>query len=616
MKYLTPCMFCLLFCLIVCYDSDGQANGSFDSLGLVKRQKIEKSLVLLKNDHGIVPITRLDTVNMKPWFIGDPRNREAFLNRIFAYKEFDLSDDALKENYFSESSGSDVFIIGIDSIGLAKGVEISRLISHLETARNNSKVILVVPSFEWIFQRMKLLELATTIIYNPTNEVMGFDLAVQAAFGAIGLTGTLKAIPDSLLPKEATLTSNESKRLKYTIAEEVGISSYLLDSGITKIVQEGIDSMAFPGCQVLVAKSGKVIYQKSFGFHTYAANRPVTNNDIYDLASVSKVTGATTALMKLYDDGLIDLDAKFSNYWPDFKKGNKKDITVRNVLAHNARLKPYITYYLRSRRKSGRYKWHTVKSDSSERFPLRISSSHFLHKDYREKKIYKMIRKSPLNEEPGYVYSGLSFYLYPEIVSRLSDDQFADYLNGYFFHPLGGSTLGYNPSERFGLERIVPTETDDFFRMEQLHGTVHDEGAAMMGGVSGNAGLFSNANDLAKIWQMYLNEGYYGGKQYLSKATVNEFTRCQFCDQDNRRGLGFDKPLIEYDSLMSSVARASSPRSYGHSGYTGAFVWADPENEVLFVFLSNRVYPTRENRKIYEMNIRPRIHTHIYSLLP
>ena len=161
----------------------------------------------------------------------------------------------------------------------------------------------------------------------------------------------------------------------------------------------------------------------------------------------------------------------------------------------------------------------------------------------------------------------------------------------------------------------MPTETDDFFRMEQIHGTVHDEGASMMQGVSGNAGLFSSANDLAKLWQMYLNGGNYGGVQYISKTTIDEFTRCQYCDEDNRRGLGFDKPLIEYDSIKSSVAKGASAASYGHSGYTGAIVWADPENQLLYIFLSNRVYPTRDNRKLYELNIRPRIHNLIYDLL-
>jgi CubicO group peptidase (beta-lactamase class C family) len=200
-------------------------------------------------------------------------------------------------------------------------------------------------------------------------------------------------------------------------------------------------------------------------------------------------------------------------------------------------------------------------------------------------------------------------------VANLTGESYDGFLYNQFFKPLGATTLSFNPARKFDLERIVPTETDDYFRMEQIHGEVHDEGAIMMEGVSGNAGLFSNANDLAKVWQMYLNGGYYGGTQFISEETLNEFTKCQFCETGNRRGLGFDKPLVVYDSLKSSVAKQASPESFGHSGYTGAFVWADPQNQLLYIFLSNRVYPTRDNRKIYTMNVRPRIHTLIYELL-
>jgi len=373
--------------------------------------------------------------------------------------------------------------------------------------------------------------------------------------------------------------------------------------------------MAYPGCQVLVAKDGKVIFQKSYGYHTYDKKQEVVDTDIYDLASVSKVTGATTALMKLYDDGKFDVDAKFTSLWPAFEKTEKKDITIRNVLAHNARLLPYITYYQHSQRRNGRYKRNSIKADSSKRFPQRLSATRYLHKDYKEKKIYKMINASPLNEEPGYKYSGLSFYLYPEITFNLTGQKFDDYLYKNFYDKLGATTVRFNPLKKFEVERIVPTENDDFFRMVQLRGTVHDEGAEMMKGVSGNAGVFANANDLAKVWQMYLNGGSYGGEQFIAKETIDEFTRCQFCEEDNRRGLGFDKPPIEYNPDYSSVAEASSPNSFGHSGYTGTFVWADPDNQLLFVFMSNRVYPTRENRKLYSLLIRPRIHTLLYDLL-
>ena len=397
---------------------------------------------------------------------------------------------------------------------------------------------------------------------------------------------------------------------------ELGIDAQALDLGIRAIILEALDSAAFPGCQILLAKGGKIFYEKSFGFHTYDSILSVKNTDIYDLASVTKTTAATLSLMKLYDLGLFDPDQTFGHYFPKIARGRKKKLSMREVLAHQAGLKSWIRYYAESQRRNGKYRRNTVAGDSSARFPYRISESGlFLHKDFKKRRIYRMIKKSRVSRDKHYLYSGLSFYLFPEFVERTTGKTFDQFLNDEFYEPLGAATLCFNAGERFELDRIVPTEVDTFFRMQTLHGVVHDEGAAMMLGVSGNAGLFSDARDLAKVYQMLLNDGSYAGKQYLKPGTVREFTRCQFCETGNKRGLGFDKPLIEYDSVRSSVARAASPESFGHGGYTGTFVWADPANDLLFIFLSNRVYPTRNNRKIYTLNIRPRIHSLVYNLL-
>lgn len=399
--------------------------------------------------------------------------------------------------------------------------------------------------------------------------------------------------------------------------EEVGIDSAKLYAGIDSILYQAIDSAAFPGCHVLLAKDGIIFYDQTFGYQTYDSLLPVTDKDIYDLASVTKTTASTLALMKLYDEGRFDPDKTFGYYFPYFDHSNKKDLVMRDVLAHQAGLQAWIAYYLKSRRKNGHYKWNTVSTDSSARFPYKLSDSGlYLHRHYIHKKIYKMIRKSPVSDKKEYLYSGLSFYLYPDLIRRVTGQSFEDYLQNTFYKPLGAKSLGFNPSVWYPLRHIVPTEVDTFFRMEPLHGVVHDEGAAMMHGVSGNAGLFSTAIDLAKVYQMLLNGGEYNGRRYLKESTVREFTRCQFCDTGNRRGMGFDKPLIEYDSIMSSVAKEASPESFGHSGYTGTFVWADPANNLLYVFLSNRVYPTRDNSKIYRLNVRPRIHNLVYQLLP
>jgi len=416
-------------------------------------------------------------------------------------------------------------------------------------------------------------------------------------------------------PKPIDLLGNTDKLVPISPAD-LGIDPLALESGINAIMMQALDSGAFPGGQILLAKNGRVFFEKAYGYQTYDSLQPIVLSDIYDLASVTKTTAATLALMKLYDEGKFDPEKTFGYYFPGIVKGKKKKLVMREVLAHNAQLKPWIPFYRESQKKNGKYKRNTISSDSSENFPYKISETGlYMHKDYKEKKIYKMIRKSKMLKNKEYVYSGLSFYLYPELVERISGKPFDQFLQDEFYKPLGASSLGFNAGLNFPLDQIVPTEIDSFFRMQTLHGVVHDEGAAMMKGVSGNAGLFANAKDLAKVWQMLLNGGTYDGKRYLQQSTIEEFTKCQYCSEDNRRGMGFDKPLIEYDAKKSSVAKDASPASFGHTGYTGTLVWADPENNLLFVFLSNRVYPTRDNRKIYQLDIRPRIHNLVYELL-
>jgi CubicO group peptidase (beta-lactamase class C family) len=238
----------------------------------------------------------------------------------------------------------------------------------------------------------------------------------------------------------------------------------------------------------------------------------------------------------------------------------------------------------------------------------------YLFKKYK-KQIYKGIRDLPLSEKPGYVYSDLSFILYPEVVERLTGEPLEPYLKKTFYEPLGAFTLTYNPLRYFPKERIEPTERDTFFRRQQLQGTVHDETAAMLGGVSGHAGLFGTEEDLAKLLQMYLNGGEYGGERFISEAAVKEFTRCQYCSEGNRRGLGFDKPLLKWDAKQSYVAQSASPESYGHSGYTGTFFWVDPKYDLIVIFFSNRVYPYRSHTGISDLNIRPRVQQVVYDAM-
>ena len=381
---------------------------------------------------------------------------------------------------------------------------------------------------------------------------------------------------------------------------------------IDTIINQAIQAQAFPGCVIYAAQKDSVFFLKSYGYHTYDSLRPVDINDIYDLASITKVTGATLAVMKLYEEELFNLDDPIGDYIPGLGAKVGK-ANFRECLAHQAGLYPWIPYYQAVQRKNGTYKPNTVGPPSvSFNYPL--SDSLYLHQDFY-KKIKKMIRKSKVSKEHKYKYSGLFYYLIPELVNRLTGDSYDNYLYKHFFDSIGAETVVFNPLEKFNIDSIVPTENDTYFRMEQIHGTVHDEGAITMKGISGNAGLFGNASDLAKVWWMFLNEGMYNGKQYLKPETLSLFTTTQFPNNENRRGLGFDKPLLQYDSIKSSVAKSASYRSYGHSGFTGTLAWADPENDLLFIFLTNRVYPSREYREIYNLNVRPNIHQLFYDFL-
>ncbi len=383
---------------------------------------------------------------------------------------------------------------------------------------------------------------------------------------------------------------------------------------LNDIVREGIDSLAFPGAQLFVMHQGSILLDTSYGYHTYEKRKSVSVDDVYDLASVTKVAAAVPALMMLIDQGLLHLDDRLCDQFDFLCHTNKENITFRQALAHYGKLIPYIVYWQNTLKKNGKYRARTFRKTAHYRYPIKVTDSLFLHHKYK-RKIEKAIKKSDLLEEKEYVYSGLMFLLVPDLVKRKTGLDFDEFLYKHIYEPLGADLLRFNPMDHVSLDRIVPTEMDTFFRHQQVHGTVHDEAAAMLHGVSGNAGLFGNARDLAKLCQLYLQEGRFDDVQLIDSMTVRVFTQCAYCEEGNRRGLGFDKPLITYDRAASYVARSASRFSYGHSGFTGTFFWVDPLEDLIFVFFSNRVYPFRSNRKLYSMGIRPRLHQAVYDYI-
>lgn len=430
------------------------------------------------------------------------------------------------------------------------------------------------------------------------------------------LTGLLFLSAHSQEGSDISLNLNVQKGLPYAPISEMGMDSTFIYTKVDSIISHGIKNNAFPGAQVLVAKNGTIVFHEAYGFHTYDSIQPVSKDDIYDLASVTKITGPLPAIMKLVDEGKLDLDVPFSTYWPAWKhRKDKKDLTLREILAHQAGLTPYIVFLNKVLKNNGKLKKRFVHRQPHHNFNKQAYDDLYV-KNRFNRKMYRMINRSKVSDEKKYKYSGLTFLIFPELIKQLTGTTYEDYVTQNFYRPLDATTLGFTPKTKHFPNRIVPTERDTLFRHTLTQGWVHDENASLLGGISGNAGLFGTATDLVKIMQMYQNYGTLNGKTYLSEKTMREFTRVQYVDNENRRGLGFDKPLLGNDTLDLAAAYPApevSPKSFGHSGFTGTFIWADPKNQLVFIFLSNRVYPTRENRNLYGLNIRGAVQQVFYQ---
>lgn len=389
-------------------------------------------------------------------------------------------------------------------------------------------------------------------------------------------------------------SAGKSDTLTYASGAEARLDGEFLSATIDSLVNDATCRSAFPGCQILVARDGKIVHHKSYGHHTYRRYRPVENDHIFDLASCSKVMGATIALMKLVEDGKLNLDKPFSNVFPYFIGSNKEDITLREFLAHQGGLQPSVSVW-NIAFEDGKLREGLFSYTKSEDYPIEVYKNMWGHKDLRER-VYKAVADTKLREKK-YRYSCMSFLCYPYVVESITGKGYEEFLRDTFYDPIGADAIMLNPAHKYPMEKILPTEVDTALRNALVHGYVHDESAALLGGISGNAGLFANAESMAKILQMLLNEGTYGGRRYLQKKTVREWTSCQYPENGNRRGLGFDRPTFDNSPSLSLEDSYPSPsvsqKSWGHYGFTGTMFWVDPEEDIIYIFLSNRVYPDR-----------------------
>ncbi len=576
-------------------------------------QAMEQALTVVKNDSAILPIRKLQNTKIAYVNFGDDTG-ETFLKYLRKYTEVDWVKAKDLNSYINKLAKYDYVIVGFHKSNANPWKDYKlkdkELVWLYEIARTN-KVILDV------FTRpYALLDLKTTtnfegVIVSYQNSEVAQQLSAQLIFGAREANGKLPVTAGEDFPVNTSLNTEGLDRLQYGSPESVGLSSDKLKK-IDSLARVGVWAGMMPGAQILVSRNGKVVYNKNFGYHTPERKIRVRDNDVYDVASLTKILATLPMTMELYDRNVITMDTKISEMLPSFRASNKANITLKRMLTHTGRLKSWIPFYINTIDSITKLPSTQYYSDEkSKDFPTRVANDMFIRKDMTDT-IYDLIKESDLRKRPGYKYSDLPYYLLKKYLEDFYGTPLDRLVQRNLYESLGANYTLFKPLSRFKKNDIAPTENDNYFRMQKVHGYVHDQGSAMMGGVCGHAGLFSNANDVAKIMQMYLNKGFYGGKRYLKPETLDAFNTCYYCESDVRRGVGFDKPQL---GDVGPTCGCVSMTSFGHSGFTGTFTWADPEEDIVYVFLSNRTYPTADNRKLIGSNLRSNIQQVIYEAI-
>lgn len=596
----------------------------------LNRRLHSQSLTLLHNRHHTIPFAHLDQTKIAVVSVGDD-TRSIFQSTTALYApDLGRFDDQTTLTLLLDTlQHYDRVIVSIHSDKAQYRARIGRICQ-------TGKAVAVCFLTPYQMNRMSH-ELAhnRALLLAYENTPLAQEYAAQALFGGCAIEGKLPVHLEGSF-KLGTGLRTEKCRLGYALPESAGMDSRVL-SKVDSIIADGIEHQAFPGCQLLVARRGEVVWHKAYGYFDYTTHsHPVTTGDLYDLASVSKATGTLPAVMKAYDDGHINLSKPMSHYFAPLRNTDKKSLTLREALLHETGLRPSLqmapvlidpqsfTPPLFQRRQDATYsipvdactfahrdarlRTDLLSTRQSQQYPLTIAKGLYGAASLPDTLIARII-DTKLRPTKRYLYSCLNFILLKETVESATGTPLDQYLQRHIYAPLGMGTTGYCPANRFPIGQIAPTEYDHLYRRQQLDGYVHDETAAFFGGVQGNAGLFSSANDLAKLCQMWLNNGAYGGEQILSAETVQRFLTEK--SATSRRGLGFDKPDLK-NPEKSPTALEASAATVGHLGFTGTCFWIDPEQELIYIFLCNRVYPTRAHNALATLNIRPELFSVIY----
>ena len=572
---------------------------------------MENAITLVQNKNDILPIKDLELHKIAYVNMGEA-DASPFLKILNKYTQVDSVSAYNLDELVSDLSQYNTVIVGLHTSNASpwKAYQFTHkeLVWLYEIARTN-RVVLTIFAKPYVLNDFKSFANFESIVMAYQNSSIAQQTAAQIIFGGLAAKGKLPVSINSVFKVGHGISTPAIDRLSYGLPESVGMDSTRLHK-IDSVAAYAVDEQMTPGIQLLVARKGKVIYEKCFGHHTYNKTTKVKLNDLYDVASLTKILATLPLLIELVDQGVIQLGSTLGELLPVYKGSNKESITVQEMLSHYAQLKPWIPFYVSTLDSITQKPNPTFyKSNQTKEFSIQVSKDLYLRNDFKDS-IQSKIIESELLDKKKYRYSDMPYYMLKSIIEKQYSQPLDELVQQRLFKSLGANLSTYKPLEKFSIQQLVPTEIDDYFRYDKVQGYVHDMGAAMQGGVGGHAGLFSNANDTAKLMQLYLQKGVYGNKRYFSSHTFDKFNTCHYCDQDNRRGIGFDKPQLEDEGPTCGCL---SMRSFGHSGFTGTYAWADPDKEIVYVFLANRTFPKSDANRLLKENIRTEIQRLIYE---
>ena len=585
-----------------------KVNTSKDTL--LYSNAMSSAITLVKNTKNILPLAN-DKKYLHVAF-GKHNSGAHFYDKMNKYLNLDSYTNEDMTSLFSKTKYDGIVISyhGSSKSPYASNIIPKEIVEKINKISINNNIVLNLFLNPYSLNSFESIDNFESIIIGYQNNMISQEVLADLLYGVRSFKGKIP-VSNNFFKVNHGLTLNKKNIIGYSRPSYEGFDITKL-SYLDSLAKNAIDSMMTPGIQMLVSRKGKIVYNKSFGYHTYEKVNKLENNHVFDLSSITKILATMPLVLQEFDNKNISLETNLSELFPKKKLNEKASISIKEMLSHYARLRPWIPFYEETLNRKEKPKSRFYKSNSKSTFSTPVSENLFLKSNYREK-IFKSIVDSELRDSLEYKYSDLPFYFLKFWFEDLYNKPLNILANERVFETLGLKRTMFNPHESISLEEIVPSERDDFFRYSKLHGYVHDEGAAMLGGISGHAGLFSNAYEVAIVLQAMIQKGSYNNQRLFSENSFNTFNYCYYCENDNRSGVGFDKPQVE--GKHGSTFGGVSMNSFGHYGYTGSIAWADPDEEIIFIFLSNRTYPTRENTLLQTSNIRTRAQEIVYKSL-